>query len=292
MSWQITTLIFILTTSARAIQIRRIGLFKKDVSVYLLVASFTCILFVGLVTSLLNWNNVDHLAAFKAWPFILVGGLMFASVNIVVYKLYRYIPASIMAFTTLLNTLSVVLFATLAGGESLSSRQLYGAFLLFISVITGGLLTNKSKKSNNNIGLAIGIIVIVALLFGPAIMNEKYLISRIGFNTYLFYGWGLQALSAFLLAIIFKNRSVNKQKLSKHIHFNVWISGALLGLGGLAFVTSLSHSGSASTLVLSSTATIGLTVFIAYFVLKEKDHLLAKIFGLILSVFGLLLLLS
>lgn len=291
MPWQITTLIFVVLSSARAIQNRRIGLFKKDVSLYALVASFTCIFTVGLVTALLNWSKVDHGAAFNAWPFLVVGGIMFSSLNIMLLKLYRYIPASIIAFTTLLNTLSVMLFATLAGGESLSAKQLYGAMLLFVSVVIVGLLAKSSKKSEKNVALGIGVVITAAIIFGPAIMNEKYLISRIGFETYLLYGWGLQAISAFSLAFLLKKRNKTKEKTQLKIHVNVWIVGILLGLSGFAYVTSLSNSGSASTMALSGTAIIGVTVFTAYFVLDEREHLRPKIVGLILSAIGLLLLL-
>lgn len=294
MSWQITTLLFVLLSSVRTIQNRRVGLYKKDLSLYALVASFTCIFAVGMITAVINWSEVDSSAAIKAWPFLVVGGILFASINVILLKLFRYIPASVMAFTTLLNTLSVLLFATLAGGESISARQIYGAILLFGSVIIVGLLAKSPKKSQKNIIIGISIAIFIALLFGPAIMNEKYLIGRIGFNTYLLYGWGLQALSAFTMAFILKIRKRNKTKEALPIktHVNVWLVGVLLGFSGLTYVTSLNKSGSASTIVLSGTAAIAVTVFLAYFILQEKEHLRPKIIGLLLIGFGLLLLIS
>lgn len=276
----------------RAIQNRRVGLFKIDVSVYALVASFSCILIVGSVTALINWSKIDHRAAADAWSYLLVGGMLFAGINVIIFKLYRYIPASIMAFTTILNTLSILFFATIAGGESLSVKQVYGALLLFASVIVVGLFAKSTKKEKKNILLGLGVAIFAALLFGPAIMNEKYLMNRIGLNTYLLYGWGLQALSAYVLAFALKNRMKTKEKLSRKIHINIWIVGALLGMSGFAYVTSLHNSKSASTMALSSTAVIGVTVFLAYFVLNEKEHLYPKILGMILSGAGLLLLLT
>jgi len=292
MPWQVIIIFFVLLSSTRAIQNRRIGLQKKDVSLYALVASFTFILLVGVFTALVNWGKIEHSKALEAWPYLLIGGILFASINVIVFKLYRFIPASIMTFTTLLNTLSVLLFATLAGGESLSTKQIYGAIILFLSVLVVGLFTKSTYKTKKNILLGLLIALFAALMFGPAIMNEKYLIGRIGFNTYVLYGWVFQALMAYIVAFALKNRNITKEKLDRRIHVNVWIVGALLGMSGFAYVTSLSKSGSASTMALSGTAVIGLTVFMAYFVLNEKEHLRPKIAGLVLSAIGLSLLLS
>ena len=153
-------------------------------------------------------------------------------------------------------------------------------------------MQKSNHKTKKNITLGLGVALFTALLFGQAIMNEKYLISRIGFNTYVLYGWGFQALSAYIVAFTLKDRKKIKEKLSRRIHINVWIVGILLGMSGFAYVTSLSKSGSASTMALSGTAVIGVTMFLAYFVLNEKEHLRPKIAGLILSAVGLSLLLS
>ncbi|MBP6962739.1 EamA family transporter [Candidatus Saccharibacteria bacterium] len=292
MPWQIIILLFVLISSNRAIQVRRIGLLKKDVSLYALVVSFTCILIVGVFTALMNWNKIEHTKAMDAWPYLLVGGLLFAILNVIILKLYRYIPASIMTFTTLLNTLSVLFFATMLGGETLTPKQIFGALILFVSVLIVGLFAKSNQKTNKNVTIGLGVALFTALLFGPAIMNEKYLISRIGFNTYVLYGWGFQALTAYIVAFALKDRKKIKEKLSRRIHINVWIVGVLLGMSGFAYVTSLSKSGSASTMALSGTAVIGVTVFLAYFILNEKEHLRPKIAGLVLSAVGLSLLLS
>jgi drug/metabolite transporter (DMT)-like permease len=292
MPWQVTTILYVLLASARAIQNRRVGLYDRDVSLYVLISSFTCIFIVGLVVALFNWNEIDHNAAIESLPFLVIGGIMFAGLNVMILKLYRFVPASIMAFTVLLNTLSVVLFATIAGGEVLTVRQILGALVLFTSVAVVGLLTKRKKNSSNKVLLGVGAAILTAFLLGPAILNEKYLIQTIGLSTYVFYGWGLQAFFAFLIAYIFRARNSDKQKITVKMHKNVWLVGALLGLAGFSYVTSIEKSGTVAPIALSGTAVVGMTVFIAYFVLKEKDHLLAKIAGLFLSGVGLVLLFS
>jgi drug/metabolite transporter (DMT)-like permease len=197
-----------------------------------------------------------------------------------------------MAFTTLFNTLSVVLFATLFGGESLTQQQIIGAIILFASVIVVGLLSKKSKKSDDKILVGIGIALFSALLLGPAIMNEKYLIQTIGLNTYVLYGWGLQAFFAYTIAFFNRDKTKEKQRLKTSMHLNIWLVGVLLGLAGFSYVSSVNKTGTVSVVALSGTAVVGLTVFGAYFILREKDHLLAKITGLLLSAIGLFLLFS
>jgi drug/metabolite transporter (DMT)-like permease len=254
------------------------------------VSSFASIFIVGLAVALLNWSEINHRAALDALPFLVVGGLMFASLNVMILKLYRFVPASIMAFTSFLNTLSVVLFATIAGGEVLTLRQILGALVLFSSVIMVGLLTKRKKNSNNRVLLGVGVAILAAILLGPAIMNEKYLIQTIGLSTYVLYGWGLQAFFAFFIAYNYRDKNKHKQKITAKMHRNIWFVGALLGLSGFSYVTSINKSGNVAPVALSGTAVVGLTVFAAYFVLKEKDHLFAKLLGLFLSGVGLVLL--
>ena len=91
-------------------------------------------------------------------------------------------------------------------GESLTDKQYLGTLLLFLAVILVGLaVRNRSKKTDKKrIVLGLVVSLFAASLFGPAILNEKYLINRFGLETYLLYGWGLQATSAFILAALLR----------------------------------------------------------------------------------------
>jgi len=292
MPWQFSVLFYVFLSSSRAIVNRRIGLLKQDVSLYALSASFICVASVGVVSSLLLPGNINHTAAREAWIFIVGGGSLFAVLNLLVLKLFRYVPASIAVFMSLLNTLSVIIFAYVLTSESLTGVQWLGAGVLLTAVILIALIAQKRKgvKKHQNMLLGTGLAVAAALLFGPAIVNENYLIGRIGIETYLLYGWGLQAIMSLLLAFTLRDKSKSTRKLPAKVHKLVWLYGGLLGAAGFFFVQSLNDSGNSSVTSISATARVAVVVVFSYVLLGEKDNLKLKLLGLVITGIGLTLL--
>ncbi len=291
MPWQVSIFLNILLSSSRAIQNRRIGLHKIDVSAYALAASFVCVFLTGLIYSLISWSSVDNNAALNAWPYLVFGGTLFACINLMVLKLYRYVLASVAIFMSIINTLSVVIFAYFFSSETLGSKQLIGIGFLATAIILIGYVSKKnSKGKSKNLIISVLLVLGTALLFGPAIVNEKYLIDRIGLETYVLYGWGLQAIVSIILALVVTKGNIKLNKYTPKMHIDVWIYAVLLGFSGLFFVLSLRNSGSASLVAASSTAVVAVTIMLAYFILNERSYLFAKLVGLTLSFIGLFLL--
>jgi len=290
--WQLTAGLYTIFTSLRSVQNRRVGKYKRDLSLYALFASFVCVFLVGLSYAIGNWSKVDHLAAIDAWVFLTVGGGLFASLNFMVIKLYRYIPASVAVYISLFNVISILFFTSIFTQEILTKRQWIGVAALFLAVLVIGLFSQNSKKTKNKKKLFVGFLIalLASLIFAPAVVNEKYLINRIGIETYLLYGWGMQATAATLVVFMFRNSRNHLKKMTRAMHLDVWTYGVLLGIAGFFFVFTLKNSQSASLTVISSIAKIGLTVVLAYIILKERDHLLAKVSGFLLSGIGLYLL--
>lgn len=294
MPWQVSALLYILFSSTRAIQNRRIGLYKTDLTAYALAASFVCVFTGGLLYALFSWSSVDHEAARNAWPFLVVGGSLFGCINVLIIKTYRFLPASLAIFMGILNTISVILFAYIFTEETLSVRQWIGATILLTAIILVAMINKRNRATKYQKSIVIGIIltVLTAFLFGPALLNEKYLINRLGLETYVVYGWGLQAISAFILAYFIHKNTKMKGRITTKMHVDVWVYGLLLILAGLMFVLSLQNSGSASLTAIISVANVVLTAVLAYIFLKERSYLLAKSVGIILTGAGLYLLFS
>jgi drug/metabolite transporter (DMT)-like permease len=292
MPWQVSILFFTFLSSSRAILNRKIGLNKQDLTLYALVASFICVFSGGVLFTLLSNQTVNHALALEAWPRLVFGGTLFAAINVMVLKLFRYVPASIAVFISLLNTLSVILFAYIFTDENLNQLQWLGALLLFFVIVLVGYISHRNNKvkKHQNILLGVLLAVMTALLFGPAIVNESYLIGTLGLETYLVYGWGLQATMSLLLAFVLKDRKRKKLKLPLKTHVLIWTYGGLLGAAGLMFTMTLDNSGSSSITAVAATASVALSVVLAYFFLHEKDDLALKLLGLVLAGCGLTLL--
>lgn len=292
MPWQFSAFLYILFSSTRSIQNRRIGLFTRDVTAYALVASFVCVFLGGLIYSLMSWSSVNHEAARSAWPYLIIGGCMFAVINVLVIKTYRYLPASFAVFMSILNVISVIIFAYLFTNETLSLKQWMGAATLLSAIVLIAIINNRngSKNYHKHIVIGITLTVVTGIIFGPAMLNEKYLIDRMGLETYVVYGWGLQAIPAFVLGYFLSRKIDESKKISFKMHVNIWIYAILLALSGLTYVISLNGSGSASLTIVISVANVALTALLAYVILKERTHLFVKLLGIFLTSIGLFLL--
>jgi uncharacterized membrane protein len=191
-----------------------------------------------------------------------------------------------------MNVVSVILFAFLFTDETLSIKQWIGAATLLMAIVLIAIINNRNgiKNYHKHIVVGISLTVVTAVLFGPAMLNEKYLIDRIGLETYLVYGWGMQAIPAFGLGYVLSRKINKSKKLSLNMHLNVWIYAVLLALSGLTYVISLNGSGSASLTIVISVANVALTALLAYIILKERTHLFVKVLGVVLTGIGLFLL--
>lgn len=292
MPWQISICIYIIVSSYKSIQTRKLGINNNDLTIYALVASFICVSFVGLIYGLFSWDTVNHSLVMSYWKNLFAGGVLFSLINLFSIRLFKYVPASVAEFMLLLNTLSILYFARIFLDELLTIKQLFGASILLFVIILIGYTASKKKKKSSNRQIMLGVLLAaaVAILLGPAIANEKFLIDNIGMETYVVYGWGLQAIASFILAFILRRKYSPKHNLSVSDHINVWLYASLLAFSGIMFVLSLRNSNSASLPALTSTAKVTGTVIMAYILLKERDSLLIKIFGILLTSVGLILL--
>jgi drug/metabolite transporter (DMT)-like permease len=218
--------------------------------------------------------------------------MLFAVINILVIKTYRYLPASLAMFMSVLSTVSVVVFAYIFTTETLSPKQWLGALTLFLAVVIVAIINKRRSKGAEEKYILIGIsfAVLTTLIFAPAMLNEKYLIDRLGLETYVLYGWGMQAVAAFRLAFMLRTKNDKKVKLTRRMHVNIWAYAVLLIFSGLMYVTSLQKSGSASLTAVIAVANVSITVMLAYVFLRERTNLGTKLLGLLLTCVGVLLL--
>ena len=237
--------------------------------------------------------------AWDARYFLFLGGALYTTLNIVFLTLFRILPASIVAIVSLLNPLSVVIVATTFSGEALSLFQWAGSTVILSAVLLSVFVTSRhahpqsthKKTLNSKIKLISAFLALsVATMFGFAVVNEKYLIDRLGLTTYFLYGIGFQILLASVFILIFRKKVT--LRLPLRVHSIVWIYAVLLALSGLFFILTLESSDSSSLTAVGSSAKVALSLVLAYIILKEKKDIILKICAFILSLVGLFLLFS
>lgn len=289
MLWAVAMLIHTFLASLRSVQSRRIGLSKQDLSAYALFVSFFGVGTLGIIYSMVSEGNPDHGAALNKIGYLIIGGLLFASVNYLVFRLFRAAPASMVVILSLLNTVSVVVLSVVLLGETLTNKQWVGAVLLVSSAIFAKWLSVKKKKNTTNIKVKIvAVAILVALMYGLAMVNEKYLIDRIGVETYLLYGWGFQAVASIIIA--FKLGLTNQIKTTTKNHINVWAVGLLLPISGAFFIISLTESDSVSLSSIGSSLKLVFALVLAYVILHERRDTFLKAISVVFAVIGFTLL--
>jgi drug/metabolite transporter (DMT)-like permease len=293
MPWQVFIVANVIVSAFRSLQSGKIGRYREDVTLYAMSLSFLLQFFIAIAFVIISSGSLNHSGAWEARYFIFFGAFLYTTLNIVFLSLFRIAAASIVVLVSLLNPVAVIVVATTFSGETLTSRQIIGVVAILLAVLLAGLLTkhhpqvlNKSKR-NSSMKL-IGLSFAVAVMYGFAVINEKYLINRLELPTYFLYGVGAQVMFATMYLYTLRTRIT--LKLPLNVHYNVWLYAALLAISGLFFLLSLNYSNSSSLTAMGSSAKVALTVLLAYFLLHEKEDLILKAVSLSLSILGLFLL--
>ncbi len=290
MPWQLSIILSNLFASFRAIDARRVGNSKNDLSLFTLVVSFTCVTLSGIFYAMFFGDSLNHTEVWNSRYFITLMAFGIGLGNLLSIKLFRLLPASLVAILILLNPLSAVMFSFIFLGEQLTHIQWMGAVLVFAGVLSVQLISKvtKKKKKKTAIHVGLALALVLAFLYGVGITTEKYLLDRMGMSTYVVYGWGSQLLMSIIIALLLR-KQFSLPKSNKYYVYSIRY-GMLLGAAGLLYVFTQIQNNSASLTVIGSSSKVALTVILAYFLLNEKEHVLLKSLGIILSGTGMWLL--
>ena len=184
-----------------------------------------------------------------------------------------------------LFTLSIAL--TLLN-EKISMIQAIAILLLLISGLVVSLPLIRKKHVHSK---EIMIAVLSAAILGIGIVYERFMLNRVDFGTYLILGWGSQTVWALILAHK-QLREIPALTTNKKLANQIVIFAGLMTLQSVSFISALKLSGRASIMGPASNFLTVVVVIAAYFILKEKDHLLAKVAASIIGVVGLILIAS
>jgi drug/metabolite transporter (DMT)-like permease len=285
MAWQLLLTIYLLLNTVSYLLQRRLGQtlaeHKRLVSAFFfLVIHYPMGLIVAIYSSpdlSIGWLNL--------W-FLLVGSWAFPAVNVLSLKASKNVDAGYFTILSNLTPIVTIVAATMLLNESLNNQQLFGAAI----IIAAALLITLPKLQHHRKSRASGLVValICFLLAGLATVYERWMLTRIGFGSYLIFGWGFQTL--WMAIIAWPEREYLKIVKIKR-HFVPILGYALSGsVKGICFVAALKLSGNASLVSAFSSFTAIMVVSAAYFVLKEKDWLWLKFGAAAMGTAGLIIL--
>lgn len=220
--------------------------------------------------------------------FLLFGGsIIWPIAGIIAFRAMKEVDAGIFTIISNLSPVFTLSIAIPFLHESLNPSQLFGISLLILSgLIAASSQLSKHKRVSIN---GIFICLLGAAVIGIAITYERFMLSRIDFGAYLIYGWGSQIIWSAILAVKELKKLpklFNKDAKQRHILI-AW--GTVSVLSSITFISSLKISGSASIISAATNFMSVAVVITAYFFLKERQHIIQKLFAVVLGVAGLLL---
>jgi drug/metabolite transporter (DMT)-like permease len=238
---------------------------------------FVVLYAIGLLM-LPHIDHVDH-SAFTHYHWRFIGGAVaFAATNILFFYTMVYLDAAIGTIIGTISALFTVFGASILLHENLSNLQIAGTWLLLVSVIYGLLATRHMKNKHAHRKLMIGslLAVIASVFYAIAALNEKALLGHVSIGSYIFYGWGLQMLTAVAVAIIFQPKEL-KVLLRPYVAGWTLGLGALRAISGLCFMMSLVRSDNVGLVTVISNFKLIIIILLGAWLLGEHTKMTQKL---------------
>jgi drug/metabolite transporter (DMT)-like permease len=187
------------------------------------------------------------------------------------------------AFSSILvfNTLLSLLFLDL----SLSIVNVFGLFLLMLAIIS--VVTGKVELHRRGVSL----MILSAFLFSVFQLASAEISKQVGAATYLLIAY----LGAALVVFVLKYKIILRDLLSTNKRSVAVISllTAIPSLGNFTFAYYAYRSApEPAKVAMLLTSQVVFTVFLSYFLLKEKGHVIRKVIAAVLVVLSAVLIKS
>ena len=284
MSWQLFISVSVVLYSI-SILIQRLVL-KEDQSNPVSFSIFFQFL-TGVVIGIAGFIFSDMSLPNNLSPLLLNMALMivlYGFSNIFIFKSLKVTEASVFTILFATRAFFTVVASSLLLKEFLTSPQLFGVLLIFISVI---LVNVKSKRFSFGKGELFALLGAVA--FGIANTNDRYLLNH--FNVYPYVSIGFIAPSLLIAMIYPKELKGIKELIKKGTLGKMFLLSTLYAASAVTFYFALQMGPSSSQIASVNLTNVILTVLLSIIFLKERSNIPKKAVGAILTFIGLLLLL-
>lgn len=285
MSWQLLLTVYLILNTASYLLQRQLGRtlaeHKRLVSAFFFLAIHYP---MGVIVA--AYSSPDLTIGWLNVLFLLVGSWVFPIINVLSLKASKTVDAGFFTILSNLTPVVTIAAATLLLNESLNTHQLLGAIIIIASAFLITLPKLRHHVQSRFSGVVVALICF--LLAGLATVYERWMLTRIGFGSYLIFGWGFQTL--WMAVIAWPERKYLKI-LRIRKHFVPILGYALSGsVKGICFVAALKLSGNASLVTAFTSFTAIMVVSAAYFILQERDWLWLKAGAAVMGTTGLIIL--
>ncbi len=286
MSWTILLIISILSSSILTVLQRRTLKEEKSNPVsYAIFFQLLVGIILGIAAIATKARFPDNMA--QLWPNILLMVALYSFANIYWFKSLKTVEASNAAIFLPTKIFWMVLGGAIFLHENITVSSVIGTFLIFGAI----LITAFSKKEKIEFNKGAITLLVASFFYGFAFVNDGYLLKN-NFNTFLY------SSMAFLLPAlsisIFQIRAVKNIKyfLATKRLAKVSVAAMLISLGIVCIYFAYQKGGNISRIGPLSQISIIITVLLGIIFLNEKDKIWQKIIGAIISIVGVILIIS
>jgi drug/metabolite transporter (DMT)-like permease len=285
MSWQVVMLLQNVFAAIFALLSRRLTLKYPKAHFQILTLIFVVLYAVGLGYVAFTGQHVITALFVPYWWRYIGGGMLFGVWTYFSYRVFSYVDAAIASLLATLNIVAVVITSSLLIHEGLTLRELLGAVVLLAAMLIV-LSARVSKLVRTAWGKGIGLSLLASSVYGFAIANEKWLLSRVGIPTYVVFGFGWQLVPLLLFSLIIGRSQYHNLRKPDFLK-SVGLTGLMRGAAGLLFIISLVKSNNASLVSVLSGFKVVLTAIWAAIILHERKLLGRKLVASLLAMLGI-----
>ncbi len=281
--WLILTVISAITNSLARI-LQKILLTEKDSDPYAFTFVFQLLVSFLFLSYTLLTNTLDIPSLSGLTLNILLMTLFYGLGNLFTFKAFKHTEASEVAVIFASSTLWSVISAFFILHEKLVGIQFLGVVLVILGLVVINYTKSGWKINKGHLYALLG-----ALLFGIAFTNDIFIIKR--FNSVASFSMFAFALPSFV-PLIFNPRSIRKITYftKGKILVRLLICGAFYAAAAFTIYQANKMGGLASVISPISQSSLIFTVIFSYIFLKERDRMLNKVVGTVLTFAGVLLL--
>jgi drug/metabolite transporter (DMT)-like permease len=209
--------------------------------------------------------------------------ILYALLNIFMYKALKHIQASVFTVITSLKAFITVLFASFFLNEKLTLIEFLGAILIFISIYIVNSKGFKFKLKKGEI-----YAFLAAFTFGLVNTLDRYLIQAN--NEYIYAGFAF--LTPSLLIMIFFPSQIKEIKyyFQKSVIFKFLALILIYSISATCLFLALRYTDNASKIASVNISSVILIVILSIIFLKERDNLIKKLVAAGLCFLGVWLL--
>jgi drug/metabolite transporter (DMT)-like permease len=236
---------------------------------------------IGCLVSLpFMLSHIKIATTLSPWLLMILVGVLIVIHNLLNFSSSKYIPPSISGSISKFRLVWILLLGIVLLQESSNVFKIVGTLL---TVIAGIIVTQKMSKPKNMRGI---LYALLATIFNAIIIILYKL---------LFTSFNSQSLTFFIffiptiLNIFIMPNSLKRIYMLTKSHFGmVLLSCVMGGVANLAMNQGLSL-GEASKVLVVIESFLVITLLGEHIILKEKDHLISKIIGVLCATAGAIL---